>query len=68
MKKKRFLLFLSVGLVVVAGLFLAGNAISTYALDENDCLSCHGESGVNPVPVDHAGRSNDTCTGCHSEA
>lgn len=42
MKIKRLCLLLTVGLVVVAALFLAGNAVSTYALDENDCLSCHG--------------------------
>lgn len=29
--------------LLVGGLFLAGNYIKVYALDENNCLSCHGE-------------------------
>ncbi len=40
MKKRRLFLFLVVGLVV--GLFLAINFSEAYALDENNCLSCHG--------------------------
>jgi predicted CXXCH cytochrome family protein len=31
-----------------------------------DCLVCHGPDGVRPFPADHAGRGNDTCTGCHA--
>ncbi len=31
-----------------------------------DCLLCHGPQGVRPYPVDHAGRSTQTCTACHS--
>lgn len=30
-----------------------------------DCLSCHGPAGAHPFPVDHARRSNKTCTACH---
>src|SRR5512136_2266084 len=30
-----------------------------------DCLVCHGPQGVRPFPADHAGRSQDICTGCH---
>jgi hypothetical protein len=31
-----------------------------------DCLVCHGPDGVRPFPADHAGRGNDSCTGCHA--
>ena len=41
---RRLSLFLAIGLV--AGLFLAGSSIETYALDENACLSCHGKSDL----------------------
>jgi len=30
-----------------------------------ECLRCHGIEGIKPVPVDHAGRSEDTCQVCH---
>lgn len=30
-----------------------------------DCLLCHSESGVKPVPADHAGRTNESCQLCH---
>lgn len=33
-----------------------------------DCLVCHGEGKFKPFPVDHAGRTSDTCTGCHQAA
>jgi hypothetical protein len=30
------------------------------------CLTCHDPSGgLRPAPADHAGRTNDTCQGCH---
>ena len=31
----------------------------------DDCLMCH-ESGEQAIPVDHAGRTSDTCTTCHT--
>ncbi len=32
-----------------------------------DCQICHGpKSIVRPYPVDHAGRTNDQCTACHT--
>ncbi len=37
----RLLLTLTIGLVV-AVLVLASNAVKTHALDENNCLPCHG--------------------------
>lgn len=35
-----------------------------------DCLSCHatGVGGAPAVPADHSGRTNATCTGCHTVA
>ena len=32
---------------------------------ETQCLTCHGPTGVKPVPADHEGRPVDTCTACH---
>lgn len=32
------------------------------------CLICHGEGGLKPVPADHAGRGNDMCQLCHRPA
>jgi hypothetical protein len=32
------------------------------------CLACHGPGKVKPVPADHAGRAESTCTGCHHAA
>ena len=40
-KTRRLFLFLAMWLVV-AGVFFGSNSIKTYALDENSCLSCHG--------------------------
>ncbi len=44
-KIRRLFLFLAIWLVVV-GLFLASNSIKIYGLDENNCLSCHGNSDL----------------------
>ena len=30
-----------------------------------DCRSCHGIEGQQPIPDDHKGRTNDTCQACH---
>jgi hypothetical protein len=30
-----------------------------------DCVACHGAGQVKPFPADHAGRTSDTCLGCH---
>jgi hypothetical protein len=33
----------------------------------DDCLICHApDSAVKPAPVDHKGRTNESCQGCHS--
>jgi mono/diheme cytochrome c family protein len=29
------------------------------------CFTCHGPSGIKPVPADHEGRTEDTCQVCH---
>ena len=33
-----------------------------------DCLLCHGSSGIQPYPSDHVGRDNIMCTVCHKPA
>jgi len=30
-----------------------------------DCLTCHATGKVKPVPANHAGRTDETCTACH---
>jgi hypothetical protein len=30
-----------------------------------NCLACHDTGGVRPFPADHAGRTSDSCLGCH---
>lgn len=32
-----------------------------------DCLLCHGLTGVSPYPPDHEGRPNVTCVACHPQ-
>lgn len=36
----------------------------------SDCLMCHqtGINGAKKIPPDHAGRTNETCLGCHKPA
>lgn len=31
----------------------------------DDCLACHGQQGVKPVPASHQGRTNAMCPVCH---
>jgi hypothetical protein len=31
----------------------------------DDCLQCHAADAFKPFPTEHAGRTNDTCQGCH---
>ncbi len=78
-KTRRLFLFLATWLVVVA-LLLTGNATKTYALDENNCLSCHGnpdltkngENGneialyVSEELVNTAAHRFIDCTTCHT--
>lgn len=32
---------------------------------QEQCDTCHGPTGVKPMPEDHAGRPNESCTVCH---
>ncbi|MDO8672937.1 MAG: ethylbenzene dehydrogenase-related protein [Dehalococcoidia bacterium] len=34
----------------------------------SDCLACHKQGGFMPAPANHAGRTNETCKGCHQVA
>jgi len=45
-------LFLALGLVMVVGLFLVSNSGKIFALDENDCLACHGEPSLTKTGQD----------------
>jgi hypothetical protein len=38
------------------------------ALGREDCRSCHGVAGEQPIPADHKGRTNETCQVCHKAA
>ena len=38
------------------------------AVGREDCRSCHGAEGQQPIPADHKGRTNDTCQVCHKAA
>jgi len=76
---KRLFVFLAVGLVMVS-LSLAINPIKAYALDENNCLSCHGDENlvlttetgekvslyVSEKKVSTASHRYIDCTTCHS--
>ncbi len=66
--------------LIVAGLFLASNYIKTYALDEDSCLSCHGNPDltktgaggekislyVSEEAVNTAAHRFIDCTTCHT--
>lgn len=34
---------------------------------DNRCLECHSRGASLPMPVNHAGRSNSTCSFCHTQ-
>jgi hypothetical protein len=79
-KTRRLLLSLTVS-AVLAGVFLASSPVSTHALDENDCLTCHGdpelvkttEDGaevslyVSEQAVNIAAHRFIDCTTCHTQ-
>ncbi len=44
---KRWIPYLAISLVTAGLLFAIVSATDTYALDENNCLSCHGNTGLN---------------------
>ncbi len=76
---RKLILFLAVGLGMV-GLFLASGSTEAYALDENNCLSCHGnpdltktDAGgekislyVSEEAVNTAAHRFIDCTTCHT--
>ena len=33
----------------------------------SECTMCHAEGGLVPFPVDHAGRTSETCLACHEQ-
>ena len=77
--KHEKIFFLAIGLVVL-GSILALSSIKAYALDENDCLSCHGNPDltktnaegkkislyVNEELVNTAAHRFIDCTTCHT--
>lgn len=48
---KRLLLLLAVGLIAVVS-FLASNSIKVFALDENNCLSCHSNPDLSKTTAE----------------
>lgn len=53
------------------GAMIAGGApfIPHPLVGRDNCLACHQEGigGATRIPEDHAGRTNETCQGCHLE-
>ena len=78
-KMKKLFLVLTIGFVVVSSILIF-SSIKGYALDENDCLSCHGEQGltktgtegekislyVSEEAVNTAAHRFIDCTTCHT--
>ena len=46
---------------------IPNGATETKVVYHDSCLKCHtiGIDGANKLPTDHAGRTGDTCQGCH---
>ena len=77
---RRWLPYLILGLVVIGLSFLVINSTAAYALDENNCLSCHGNPGfsstdengdeislyVDEQKTNIAAHRYIDCTTCHS--
>jgi len=75
---KRLLLFIGISAVVVGTLVLCSSI--SYALDENSCLTCHGNENLTKVngegetislyvseePVNTAAHRFIDCTTCHT--
>ena len=68
-------------MILLLVLALAGMALLTAVISASDapqiahgtagfenCLSCHGQTGLKPAPADHAGYTQAVCLGCHSYA
>ena len=55
--------------IVTAEAPASGPPAIPHSLDGRDnCLLCHGESGVKPYPADHEGRTAEQCQACHQPA
>lgn len=63
------------GMLVLGGFLLLAVILSACVPDiphatngRQDCISCHGQNGVNPFPQWHAKKkfTNDNCYTCHS--
>ncbi|MFC1987556.1 hypothetical protein ACFLVH_03315 [Chloroflexota bacterium] len=78
LKKGKLVLFLTTGLII-GGIILFSIPFSAYALDENNCLSCHSNSDlyktengikislyVSEEEVDAAAHRYIDCTTCHT--
>lgn len=39
--------------------------ISHTLVGHSDCLKCHSSASSQPVPGDHTGYTNNSCTNCH---
>lgn len=62
------ILALAIGLAVVARPAFAQSTVPHSLDGRSDCLSCHGSDKMKPPPVNHAGRSNESCLTCHQAA
>lgn len=49
-----------------AGAKQAASPVPHALRGREDCLLCHALDGMSPVPADHAGFGNQTCTDCHA--
>ena len=75
-RKRRSRLLLAAVVGLVAGLFVAVGAEAkdaagpvTHTLEGRaTCALCHGPGKVSPMPENHAGWADSTCTGCHRPA
>ena len=49
-------------------LVAGATAIPHPVAGRENCRSCHGVTGQQPIPADHKGRTNDICQVCHAPA
>ena len=68
--------FLAAAIVFVLGALMGATALAKdgvpaipHSLEgRSACLTCHDIGKMKPMPADHAGRAEATCTGCHHAA